>query len=199
MWESRQNKAFPETKRRTPDICLRKLCNTSLPSRLQGTGVVADWQISKRADERLCSKRSRAFPAGCLVIRGTRIVAQALLAIPDAPPAFIRHWRRQTSVPQGTASGKPSQVHYMYSAESPGRYIIYPIPKQNTHTFVWVFCFGIRQRPTLPGRLQPSTIGAERLNFCVRYGNRWDPFAIVTGISSGCAVRVSPGFGFVHS
>ena len=40
---------------------------------------------------------------------------------------------------------------------------------------------GIRQRPTLPGRLQPSTIGAERLNFCVRHGNRWIPFAIVTG------------------
>ena len=48
-----------------------------------------------------------------------------------------------------------------------------------------VFLFGIRQRPTLPGRLQPSTIGAERLNFCVRYGNRWDPFAIVTGILLG--------------
>ena len=42
----------------------------------------------------------------------------------------------------------------------------------------------MRQRPTLPGRLQPSTIGAERLNFCVRYGNRWDPFAITTGILS---------------
>ena len=40
---------------------------------------------------------------------------------------------------------------------------------------------GIRRRPTLPGRVQPSTIGAERLNFCVRYGNRWDPFAIATG------------------
>ena len=26
----------------------------------------------------------------------------------------------------------------------------------------------IRQRPILPGRLQPSTFGAERLNFCVR-------------------------------
>ena len=43
------------------------------------------------------------------------------------------------------------------------------------------FC-GIRQRPTLPGRLQPSTIGAERLNFCVRYGNRWIPFAVATGM-----------------
>ena len=45
-----------------------------------------------------------------------------------------------------------------------------------------LFSYGIRQRPTLPGRLQPSTIGAERLNFCVRYGNRWIPFAIVTGM-----------------
>ena len=40
---------------------------------------------------------------------------------------------------------------------------------------------GIRRRPILPGRVQPSTIGAEGLNFCVRYGNRWDPFAIATG------------------
>ena len=42
-------------------------------------------------------------------------------------------------------------------------------------------CIGFRRRPTLPGRVQPSTIGAEGLNFCVRNGNRWDPFAIVTG------------------
>lgn len=40
---------------------------------------------------------------------------------------------------------------------------------------------GIRRRPTLPGRVQPSTIGAEGLNFCVRNGNRWIPFAIATG------------------
>ena len=40
---------------------------------------------------------------------------------------------------------------------------------------------GIRRRPTLPGRYQPSTIGARRLNFCVRDGNRWDPPAIATG------------------
>ena len=44
---------------------------------------------------------------------------------------------------------------------------------------------GIRQRPTLPGRLQPSTIGAQGLNFCVRYGNRWIPFAIATGSPAG--------------
>ena len=39
----------------------------------------------------------------------------------------------------------------------------------------------IRQRPTLPGRVQPSTIGVQSLNFCVRYGNRCDPLAITTG------------------
>ena len=45
------------------------------------------------------------------------------------------------------------------------------------------FCFsdGIRRRPILPGRVQPSTFSAEGLNFCVRYGNRWNPFAIATG------------------
>ena len=40
---------------------------------------------------------------------------------------------------------------------------------------------GIRRRLTLPGRFQPSTISAKRLNFCVRYGNRWIPLAIATG------------------
>ena len=50
-------------------------------------------------------------------------------------------------------------------------------PQLSLGAFIW-----IRQRPTLPGRLQPSTIGAERLNFCVRDGNRWIPFAIVTGM-----------------
>ena len=70
---------------------------------------------------------------------------------------------------------------------------------RNTPSSWGVSCFGIRQRPTLPGRLQPSTIGAERLNFCVRYGNRWIPFAIVTGIlSRACAVRRSLGLRCVH-
>ena len=62
------------------------------------------------------------------------------------------------------------------------------------------FSYGIRQCPTLPGRLQPSTIGAERLNFCVRYGNRWDPFAITTGILIGFVQSAFLlGFRFVYS
>lgn len=36
------------------------------------------------------------------------------------------------------------------------------------------------QRPTLPGPCGPSTIGAGGLNYCVRYGNRCGPSAIVT-------------------
>ena len=42
---------------------------------------------------------------------------------------------------------------------------------------------GSRRRPILPDRFQSSTFGAKRLNFCVRYGYRWNPLAIVTGIS----------------
>ncbi len=44
--------------------------------------------------------------------------------------------------------------------------------------------FGSRRRPILPDRFQSSTFGAKRLNFCVRYGYRWNPLAIVTGIFS---------------
>ena len=35
----------------------------------------------------------------------------------------------------------------------------------------------------LPGRFQPSTFSVYGLNYCVRYGNRWNPIAIATGFS----------------
>ena len=49
--------------------------------------------------------------------------------------------------------------------------------------------FEIRRRPTLPGGLPPSTIGAGSLNFRVRDGNGCDPAAIATEIfcCQGCA------------
>ena len=53
--------------------------------------------------------------------------------------------------------------------------------KQKHPTDVECFCFGYRRRHTLPGRVQPSTICADELNFCVRYENRWDLIAIDTG------------------
>ena len=42
-----------------------------------------------------------------------------------------------------------------------------------------------------PGRLQPSTFGTEGLNFCVRDGNRWDPFVMTTGNSMQFHVDLS--------
>ena len=44
----------------------------------------------------------------------------------------------------------------------------------------------IARRSILPGRRQPSTFDAKRLNFCVRYGNRCTPFAITT--QSNCSL-----------
>ena len=69
-------------------------------------------------------------------------------------------------------------------ANCPGESDISVIQMKNPQLLLGAFIW-IRQRPTLPGRLQPSTIGAERLNFCVRYGNRWIPFAVATGIVQG--------------
>ena len=48
-------------------------------------------------------------------------------------------------------------------------------------TFVPPAPLGSRQLPTLPSRSQLSTISVWRLNFCVRYGYRLCPPAIVTG------------------
>ena len=51
--------------------------------------------------------------------------------------------------------------------------------------------FEIRRRPTLPGGLPPSTIGAGSLNFRVRDGNGCDPAAIATEICcQGCATAM---------
>ena len=51
------------------------------------------------------------------------------------------------------------------------------LPKSTTGSFTTYVAW---QLPTLPGRFHPSTIGVKRLNFCVRYGNRCIPLAIVT-------------------
>ena len=56
--------------------------------------------------------------------------------------------------------------------------------------------FEIRRRPTLPGGLPPSTIGAGSLNFRVRDGNGCDPAAIATEIylsRMGPRIRRSSG------
>ena len=64
-------------------------------------------------------------------------------------------------------------------------FAIYPYRRtQKKETvFNYLFLTCNRRRPTLPGRVQPSTISAEGLNFCVRNENRWIPFAFVTGMA----------------
>ena len=44
-----------------------------------------------------------------------------------------------------------------------------------------------RQRLAFPGSLPPSIISAKELNFCVRYGYRYDLLAIVTASCSSFA------------
>ena len=51
-----------------------------------------------------------------------------------------------------------------------------PSPERDGHSYE-----SSRRRPTLPGGLPPSTIGAGRLNFRVRDGNGCDPAAMATG------------------
>ena len=111
----------------------------------------------------------------------------------------VRHGRSMR--PPGAAQGSPSQVQCCTLAGiTSKRKSLQKQPKRRKPRLCLdLLLFGIRQRPTLPGRLQPSTIGAERLNFCVRYGNRWIPFAIVTGmLSRVCAVLRLLGFRDVH-
>ena len=55
-------------------------------------------------------------------------------------------------------------------------------PKKNRPPKRSVFCRNW-QRPTFPGSLPPSIIGAEELNYCVRDGNRCNIFAIATRYS----------------
>ena len=61
-----------------------------------------------------------------------------------------------------------------------------PSNKKKRSTSSEMLLKGNRQRPILPGRVQPSTFGTGELNFCVRYGNRWDLSVITTGKGSGC-------------
>ena len=91
-----------------------------------------------------------------------------------SPMRWIRHWRRTWG--NLTKYNVGRWLENDLEEEPDG----IPQRKSPRHRLRLFLC-GIRQRPTLPDRLQPSTIGAERLNFCVRHGNRWIPFAIVTG------------------
>ena len=50
---------------------------------------------------------------------------------------------------------------------------------------ITLWSWWIRRRPIFPGRYQPSIVGTEELNCCVRDGNRCDLFVISTGSGEG--------------
>ena len=62
-----------------------------------------------------------------------------------------------------------------------GRRIFYPPNAKKPYRIIPIRLSKKWRRPTLP--LLRSTIGADRLNFSVRYGKRWNPVAITTWMS----------------
>ena len=85
---------------------------------------------------------SRSLPPGNSHSRALR----PLPAIPDAPPACFRHWRRQAPVPLAARDGKPSQVQCRTRPQTAGS---------------WTHCLG-------PKRNQPHIRGAD---FFLESGN----------------------------
>ena len=147
------------------------------------------WRASARLRGAYFSHRERqAVTPGLswLPLRGS---CRALARLRGGSPGPLR----QASSATGGACLRASQVRCCLACKLPGRVRYLWIQMKNPQLLLGAFIW-IRQRPTLPGRLQPSTIGAERLNFCVRDGNRWIPFAIVTGMPLRvCAVRLPLG------
>ena len=97
-----------------------------------------------------------------------------------ATRAFPYPWRTQTAV-HGEPRRRKGNRGSVYTHGEPRRGKEIGFLQTKEKSALLRFKNGIRRRPTLPGRCQPSTISVLRLNFCVRYGNRWIPQAIVTG------------------
>ena len=93
------------------------------------------------------------------------------LALAHAPASHIASASRSLRLGFAARSPRPA------SARRP----VLPYVLGAGKTFVPPAPLGSRQLPTLPSRSQLSTISVWRLNFCVRYGYRWCPPAIVTG------------------
>ena len=138
--------------------------------------VMTRWVIRRRRKrgERVNrnEQRTEAPPRGRL--RRLRLRRRAAEIPLKRPLAFASGflWNPGSERPENC----PVDSFQWRTGGSPGP----PANDKMTVAFATVI-FGIRRRPTLPGRYQPSTIGTEGLNFCVRYGNRWNPFVIATG------------------
>lgn len=88
---------------------------------------------------------------------------------------------------EGGATGREYPLLAPHSPESRARRDKTPAPSAG------VLSEQFRQRPTLPGSLPPSTIGAGGLNFRVRDGNGCGPTAMATGNQSSRLALTSTG------
>ena len=99
-------------------------------------------QMLHLAEDGASSSLPGVFPHA-VSIRGTRTVAALwpLLAIPDAPPACFRHWRRQAPVPLAARDGKPNQVQCCTHPQTPRELDTLPGQKEINPTFVGLISF----------------------------------------------------------
>ena len=89
--------------------------------------------------------------------------------------------RRMTDAPRRTGCGIFGWTEQLSSRRDEHCSPAFFLPKQRKKEALRLPLRGNRQRPILPGRVQPSTFGTGELNYCVRYGNRWDLSVITTG------------------
>ena len=131
--------------------------------------------------------------------RNSRLMSRSISRLPHKKMGYHRYWWHPSfsldSIPfdgrsqitsKGIKNPNPLPIWKtwfgLFWCGSPGRARTYN-PSVNSRMLChWATEeYRIRQRPILPGRLQPSTFGTQGLNFCVRDGNRWNPFVIATG------------------
>ena len=100
--------------------------------------------------------------------------------------------RRMTDAPRRTGCGIFGWTEQLSSRRDEHCSPAFFLPKQRKKEALRLPLRGNRQRPILPGRVQPSTFGTGELNYCVRYGNRWDLSVITTGRVSRLAPCGAP-------
>ena len=137
-----------------------------------GRSVRCSWAARIRSSRRpaaaRAARRARPDAASSPVRRASREIRSA--PIRHAPPAPRRaapqHQRRCRPTPRRHRRRRRRWMDRAENGEGPPHG---GGPSRN------------RRRPTLPGGLPPSTIGAGGLNFRVRNGNGCDPAALATG------------------
>ena len=133
-----------------------------------------------------------------------------LLAIPDAPPACFRHWRRQAPVPLGAHGWKPNQVQcctWLKTAREEKCRRAKKKPSHKAELFLWNPAtsyspgrFPSRSLPPLaardrkPNQVQCCTwLKTARVQYSVRFQNKKHPIFMGCFLFWNPATSYSPG------